>query len=58
MIDKIVEGKLAKFAASICLVEQAFVKDPDKKVGDLLKEAGDVSVAGFKRFKLGEAAEG
>jgi len=58
VIEKIVEGKLAKFASSICLVEQAFVKDPDKKIGDLLKEAGGLAVASFERFKLGEAAEG
>ena len=58
VIDKIVEGKLAKFASSICLVEQAFVKDPDKKIGDLLKDAGGTSVTAFQRYKLGEVAEG
>ena len=58
LIEKIVEGRIAKFASSICLVEQAFVKDPDKKIGDILKEAGGVAVAAFERFKLGEAADG
>ena len=58
MIDKIVDGKLAKFSAGVCLVEQPFVKDPDKKIEDLLKEAGGVAVNAFERFKLGEAAEG
>ncbi len=56
VIDKIVEGKLAKFTASICLVEQAFVKDPDKTVGDLLREAGGAEVVDFVRYKLGEAS--
>ncbi len=58
VIDKIVDGKLAKFSAGVCLVEQPFVKDPDKKIEDLLKEAGGVAVNTFERFKLGEAAEG
>jgi len=58
VIEKIVEGKIAKFASSICLVEQTFVKDPDKKIGDLLEEAGGIAIAAFERFKLGEAEEG
>jgi elongation factor Ts len=57
VIDRIVEGKLAKFVADICLVEQPFVKDPDRSVGDLLKAAGGLSVTGFSRFKLGQAGE-
>ena len=57
ILDRIVDGKLAKFVSDICLVEQPFVKDPDKSVGDLLKEAGDVSVFAFERFKLGISDE-
>ncbi|MCH2170067.1 translation elongation factor Ts [Myxococcota bacterium] len=58
VIDKIVTGKLSKFVASVCLVDQPFVKDPDRKVGDLLTEtSADLSVAAFERFKLGEVAE-
>lgn len=56
VLDRIVEGKLNKFVSDICLIEQPFVKDPDKSVGDLLK-AGDLTVTGFERFKLGQAAE-
>jgi elongation factor Ts len=52
VIDRIVDGKLNKFLANICLLEQAFVKDPDRSVGDLL---GGSKVAAFERFKLGEA---
>ncbi len=52
VIDRIVEGKINKFLADVCLVEQAFVKDPDRSLGDLL---GGSSVAAFERFKLGEA---
>jgi elongation factor Ts len=57
ILDRIVEGKLAKFVADICLLEQAFVKDPDKSVGERLKEAGEVSVAAFERFRLGASGE-
>ena len=58
VLERIVDGKLAKFVAEICLLEQAFVKDPDRSVGDLLKEAGrkagaPLRVVGFERFKLG-----
>jgi elongation factor Ts len=61
VIDRIVDGKLNKFAADVCLVEQAFVKDPDRSVGDVVgdaaKRAGaSIQVVGFRRFKLGEAA--
>ena len=58
VIDKIVDGKIAKYVSEICLLQQSFVKDPDNTVGDLLKTiGGDVKVAGFQRYKLGETAE-
>ena len=63
VIDRIVEGKINKFLAEVCLLDQAFVKDPDRSVGALLgdvsQEAGaGIEVTGFQRFKLGEAVEG
>ncbi len=59
IIDKIVDGKLDKFLAGICLLEQAFVKDPDKSIQDLLdekkKELGDeITINRFTRYQLGE----
>ncbi|MEM7413822.1 MAG: translation elongation factor Ts [Myxococcota bacterium] len=58
ILDKIVEGKINKFVSEIALVEQAFVKDPDKSVGDLLKAHGSpVNVSSFTRFKLGQGEE-
>jgi elongation factor Ts len=62
VIEKIVEGRVAKFLAEICLVEQPFVKDPDRNIGDLLRDAsaalgGAVAVTGFERFKVGGAVE-
>ncbi len=38
MLEKIAEGKLKKFYSDVCLLEQGFVKEPDKSVGDLIKE--------------------
>ena len=59
IIDKIVEGKVGKYYSDVCLLEQAFVKDGDKKVGDLVesvaKDLGDeVKVTRFARFAVGE----
>ena len=56
VVEKIVEGKLGKFFEQACLVEQAFVKDPDQTVGDLLAAHGGAEVASFFRFRLGESA--
>ena len=56
VVEKIAEGKLGKFYEQVCLVEQAWVKNPDQKVADMLKERGGVTVAHFVRFKLGEGA--
>jgi elongation factor Ts len=57
IVDKIVEGKINKFVSEIALVEQSFVKDPDKSIGDLLKAAGDANISAFERFKLGQGDE-
>ena len=58
--EKIAEGKLGKFYEQACLLEQPFVKNPEQKVADMLKQRGDVKVSAFVRFRLGEgaAAEG
>jgi len=56
VVEKIAEGKVAKFYEQVCLVDQAFVKDPAKKVSAVLAERGNVAVKRFLRFKLGEGA--
>jgi elongation factor Ts len=61
MVDKIVEGRLAKFYEEICLYEQPFIRDNATTIGDLIKTAiaklgENVSVSRFVRFKVGEAA--
>ncbi len=63
VIEKIVEGRLRKFFAENCLLEQAFVKDPDRSVGDLAKavasEVGtSATIREFARFRLGEESTG
>ncbi|KMY65829.1 elongation factor Ts [Desulfocarbo indianensis] len=59
IMDKIVEGKLKKFYAESCLLQQAFVKDTDKTIEDLLNElraktGENVRIRRFARFQLGE----
>ena len=62
VVDKIVEGRMEKFFAEQVLLEQPFVKDPDKTVGDLVtakvaKIGENIQVRRFSRFKLGEGIE-
>lgn len=62
MIPKIVEGKLAKLASEVCLLEQAFVKNPDLKIQDLinqltLKIGEKIAIRRFVKFNLGEGIE-
>ena len=54
--EKIVQGRIGKFYEEICLVDQAFVKDPNKKVKQLLSET-DSEVVEFARFEKGEGIE-
>ncbi len=56
IVEKMVEGRLRKYLAEICLTGQAFVKDPDTTVGKLL-DAGQASVTGFLRYEVGEGIE-
>lgn len=52
--EKIVLGRINKFYQEICLIDQEFVKDPSKKVSDILK---DSKVLEFARFETGEGIE-
>lgn len=54
-MEKIVEGRLTGFFKEICLLEQAFVKDPKVSISDLVKGlGGEATVAQFVRIKIGE----
>ena len=60
--EKMATGRLQKFYKEQCLVEQAFVKNPDQSVAEYVESVakqlgGSIKVTGFKRFALGEAAE-
>lgn len=62
VVDKIVEGRLEKFFKENCLLEQPFVKDPDKTVDTLVKEkiatiGENISIRRFARFVVGEGIE-
>jgi len=59
VIEKIAEGRIAKFYNEICLMEQNFVKDDKVKIQDLVKSAiakfgENINIARFVRFNLGE----
>ena len=61
VIEKIVEGKIEKFLADVCLLEQPFIRDPEKAVKDVVAEAiaklgENIHVSRFARFQLGESA--
>jgi len=60
MIDKIVEGKVQAFYKDVALMHQAWVRDPKKTIGDLVKETSaktgeNVQIRRFVRYQLGEA---
>jgi len=59
IVDKIVDGRIEKYLSEIVLLEQPFVKDNDKTVGELLKETAsalgeNLNIKRFSRFRLGE----
>ena len=59
IVEKIVDGRIDKYYAEVVLLEQPFVKDPDKTVGDLVKETigtlgENIVVRRFVRFGLGD----
>ena len=59
ILDRIAEGKLEKYYGDFCLLEQSFIKDPERTVNDLLKEMAAkrgvaVRIGRFARFQVGE----
>jgi elongation factor Ts len=60
VVDKIVEGKLAKYFKESCLLNQPYVRNPDVTVADMLNEAiakigENITIRRFARFQIGEA---
>ena len=61
-VQKIIEGKLNKFYATACMLDQPFVKDSDKSVQDVLSEqisklGENMVINRFTRFQIGEECE-
>ncbi|HUV06088.1 MAG TPA: translation elongation factor Ts, partial [Spirochaetia bacterium] len=61
ILDRIVEGKVEKYFAQVCLLEQPYIRDQDKTIEELLKETiaslgENIQIARFSRFALGEGA--
>ena len=62
VVEKIVEGKLRKFFSEVCLLNQAYIKDPDITIQDLLNElkaktGENIIIKRFVRFQLGETGD-
>ncbi|CAM4242881.1 translation elongation factor Ts [Paenibacillus tarimensis] len=62
IVEKMVEGRMGKFYEEFCLMEQPFIKDPDKTVSALLNEkistiGENISIRRFVRYELGEGLE-
>jgi elongation factor Ts len=62
IVEKMVEGRMSKYFEEVCLMEQSFIKDPDKTITTLLNEkiatiGENISIRRFVRFELGEGLE-
>lgn len=62
IVEKMVEGRINKFYEEVCLLEQQFIKDPDKTIQDLVNEkiatiGENISIRRFVRYELGEGLE-
>ena len=56
IIEKMIEGKIAKFLSEVSLTDQDFVKDPNIKINQLLKEK-NANILSFTRYEVGEGIE-
>jgi len=61
VIDKIVYGKIERFYSEVCLLEQSFIKDPDKNISTVINDAiarlgENIQIRRFARYHLGEGA--
>lgn len=61
VVERIVEGKIERFFSEICLLEQSFIKDPDKNITNVINDAiarlgENIQIRRFARYHLGEGA--
>jgi len=59
MVDKIAEGKLAKFMKDVCLMNQMYIRDTSKTISDYLTEVigktgENITIKRFARFQIGD----
>jgi elongation factor Ts len=62
IVERMVDGRIGKYYEENCLLEQAFIKDPDKKISQLISEkiskiGENITIRRFVRFELGEGLE-
>jgi len=62
VVERIIEGKLEKFLSKVCLVNQPYVRDEDRKVSEVMQDlvlatGENVSIRRFERWELGEALD-
>lgn len=62
IVERMVEGRMSKYYEEYCLLEQSFIKDPDKTIATLVNEkistiGENISIRRFARFELGEGLE-
>lgn len=62
VVERIVEGKLEKFLSEVCLMNQPYVRDEDRKVSEVMQDlilatGENVSIRRFERWELGEALD-
>ncbi|QGQ96260.1 translation elongation factor Ts [Paenibacillus psychroresistens] len=62
IVEKMVDGRISKYYEEFCLMEQSFIKDPDKTIASLLNEkigkiGENITIRRFQRFELGEGLE-
>lgn len=61
VVDSIIRGKMERFYSEVCLLEQSFIKDPDKKISAVVNDAvarlgENIQIRRFARYHLGEGA--
>jgi elongation factor Ts len=62
VVEKIVEGKMERFYSEVCLLEQPFIKEPERRVTDIVNDAAarlreNIQIRRFARYNLGEATQ-
>jgi elongation factor Ts len=62
IVEKMVEGRIKKYYQEICLLEQPFVKDPDKTIQEMVNEkiskiGENIKIRRFTRYQMGEGIE-